>query len=224
MKKFAVIFDLDGTIVDNAIYHKRAWGKFCAAHKIPFNEELFNIVLFGKTNQQVLPELFNKNLTPEEIKKYSRQKEVIYRGLFQPEMKPVSGLIQFLNELQKAGIGMAVATSAPPANIDLVLNGLSLKSCFDLIVDNTMVSKGKPDPEIYQKTASLLGKKPSECVVFEDSISGTKSAFDAGCKVIALTTTTQASEHKYYHKIINDFRDISVNFIIQELNNYLNET
>jgi len=218
MPDFAVIFDLDGTMVDNVACHKQAWGQFCAKHRLPFSDEIFHTVFFGRTNQQVLPELFGKSLGREDLHLFSEEKEKMYRLIFQAEMKPVKGLMPFLEELRQARIPAAVATSAPPDNVDFVLNGLKLKDYFPVIVDDTMVTHGKPDPEIFLTTARLLKQKPGDCVVFEDSLHGTKAAFDAGCKVVALTTTTKASEHKYYHHISKDFRDISVNFIRQKFN------
>ncbi|NQU88759.1 MAG: HAD family phosphatase [Mariniphaga sp.] len=216
---FAIIFDLDGTMVDNASYHKQAWGEFCKGYNIPFSKEIFNTIFFGKTNQQVLPELFNKKLTSEEVFQFSEQKEIIYRKNYQTEIKPINGLISFLQKLHANDIKTAIATSAPPGNVKLVLEGLNINHYFNHIVDDTMVIKGKPDPEIFLKAADLLKKKPEECIVFEDSPSGTKAAFDVGCKVIALTTTIQASEHKYSHHIISDYRNISVNFISQTIFN-----
>lgn len=213
----AVIFDMDGVITDNAEFHKKAWKKFCASYGIPFNDEIFNTLFFGKTNLQVLPILFGKKLTPAEIGRFSEQKEIIFREIFQPEMKPVAGLVPFLEELHTSNIDIALATSAPPENIEMILGGLGIKKYFKVIVDDTMVSQGKPNPEVYLKASLLLGKKPSECVVFEDSLSGTQAAFDAGNIVVALTTSILASEHKYYHHIISDFREISVNFILQIL-------
>ncbi|MBN1822281.1 MAG: HAD family phosphatase [Prolixibacteraceae bacterium] len=210
---FAVIFDLDGTIVDNAEFHKKAWGEFCNLYKVPFSDQIFNTVFFGKTNQQVLPELFGRKFTTSEVATLSEEKEIIYRKIYQEEMKPVNGLIPFLKDLKENNIQIALATSAPPGNVNLVLSGLNIKEYFSVIVDDTMVVKGKPDPEIFLKASALLKREPSDCVVFEDSLAGTKAAFDAGCKVIAVTTSLNASEHKYYHNIINDYSNISTNFI-----------
>lgn len=206
---------MDGVITDNVTFHKRAWGAFCQKHGIAFSDELFHTLFFGKTNHQVLPVLFGNELNEIEIRRLSEEKETIYREIFKAEMKPVPGLVAFLEELHSTNIPAALATSAPPANVAFVLDGLNLRKYFRFILDDTMVIRGKPDPEIYLNATKLLNRKPSECIVFEDSLSGTKAAFDAGCKVVALTTTTKASEHRYYHHIVDDFRDISVNFILR---------
>jgi beta-phosphoglucomutase-like phosphatase (HAD superfamily) len=90
--------------------------------------------------------------------------------------------------------GLAVATSAPPENVDFVLDTLNLRQFFPIIVDETQVSKGKPDPEIYLKTANLLHANPKQCIVFEDSLSGIQAAKNAGMLVIGVTTTHSAQE------------------------------
>lgn len=217
--KFYVIFDLDGVIVDNGEYHFLAWKQFCGYNKISFSRENFRKKYFGGMNEEVLPRLFGRNLSKEELKKYGDEKEQFYREIYQPFLKPASGLIPFLDELKKNRIHIAVATSASPENVDFVLNGLKIKNYFDVIVDDSMVSKGKPDPEIYLKAAKLLNAKPANCVVFEDSISGTKSASLAGTNVVGLTTSLKVFEHKYANHIISSFSEISFNFILQKFFN-----
>jgi HAD superfamily hydrolase (TIGR01509 family) len=150
------------------------------------------------------------------MERYGLEKESLFCEIYQPHMKPLNGLVPFLTALKQNGIKTAVATSAPEGNVDLILNGLSLKCFFDTVINESMVTRSKPDPEIYLLTAQKLGVSPSECVVFEDSLAGTKAALDAGCKVVALITTLPASKHKYYHHLITDFDEISVNFILSE--------
>lgn len=215
--QIAVIFDMDGVIVDNGDFHYRAWKKFCENNNIAFSQEKFRKVFFGRTNEQVLPVLFGRDLSHEEIQKLGDEKEEIYREIYRPHLTAVPGLVPFLAELKNNKIATAVATSASPENVEFVLNGLGIKHLFDVIIDDSMVSKGKPDPEVYLKSAAKLNMNPQHCVVFEDSLSGTKAAFDAGAKVVALTTSIDASEHKYAQQIITDFSEISVNFILQKL-------
>lgn len=213
-----VIFDMDGVIVDNGKYHKLAWEEFCNRHKISFSEEKFRTVFFGRTNEEVLPDLFSRSLTHKEIEEFGNEKEAVYREIYRPELNAAPGFIQFLNELKENNIPVGVATSAPKENVDFILQGLEIKTRIDVIVDDSMVSKGKPHPEIYLKTASLLSSPPENCVVFEDSLSGTKAAYDAGTKVVAVTTTLPAAEHIYAHRVIEDFSEASVQFVYALLN------
>src|SRR5690606_7870152 len=106
-----------------------------------------------------------------------------------------------------------VATSAPVKNVDFVLDSLKIREYVDVVVDDSMVRKGKPDPEIYIKAASLLQVIPGNCIVFEDSLSGTRAAFDAGTTVVAITTTMPAEEHRYAHQVISDFKKVTLQYI-----------
>jgi beta-phosphoglucomutase len=212
----AVIFDMDGVLVDNGAFHYKAWQRFCDKFNLTFSEEKFRTVFFGRTNEQVLGDLFKSALTVYEINKLALEKEQIYREIYAPYLKPVKGLLQFLEKLKGNNIPVGVATSAPKENVDFILNGLNILKYVDVVVDDSMVSKGKPDPEIYLKTAQMLNKEPGNCVVFEDSLSGTKSAFDAGTKVIAITTTLPAEKHIYAHQIIDDFDDVSLEDILNK--------
>jgi beta-phosphoglucomutase len=211
--KPAVIFDMDGVIVDNGNYHKRAWLEFCKQHKISFSEENFINVFFGRTNEQVLPDLFGRKLSRKEIEEFGNEKEAVYRKIYQPELKAALGFISFLTELKENEIPVGVATSAPPENVKFVLQGLKIEDSIDVVVDDSMVSHGKPNPEIYLKAAKLLKRDPSNCVVFEDSRSGTRSAWDAGTKVVALTTTLPAEQHEFAHHIIDDFSEVTLRFV-----------
>jgi len=209
----AVIFDMDGVIVDNGRFHQKAWREFCLNYNIPFTDEKFQNHFFGRTNEKVLPEMFNRKLTPEEIEKYGNEKEEIYRNIYGPHAKPLAGLVQVLEDLTKNRIPVGIATSAPTQNVNFILDTLKIRNYFNQIVDDSMVSHSKPHPRIYLKTAELLRTKPENCVVFEDSLSGTKSAFDAGAKVVAVTTTLPAKEHKYAHITVPHFKDVTLQFL-----------
>lgn len=210
----AVIFDMDGVLVDNGKFHRKAWRDFCENYNLPFTNEKFQNHYFGRTNEKVLPEMFNRELTRDEIEKYGNEKEEVYRKIYGLHIEPLAGLIPFLDSLKKNNILVGVATSAPTRNVEFVLDRLQIKKYINQIVNEEMVSESKPHPGIYLKTAELLQMKPENCVVFEDSLSGTKSAFDAGAKVIAVTTTLPAKEHKYAHSTIADFRDLSIQFLL----------
>jgi beta-phosphoglucomutase family hydrolase len=207
---FAVIFDMDGVMVDNGEFHYKAWKQFCKNYNIGFSKEKFQKVFFGRTNNQVIPALFSDTTDSGKIQKLANEKESIYRQIYKPHIKPVSGLVSFLKELKTKSIPVAVATSAPKENVDFVLQALNIQKYIDVVVDDTLVSKGKPNPEIYLLAAKLLRAEPTDCIVFEDSLSGTKAAFEAGTKVIALTTTLAAETHRFAHEIINDFTSVFI--------------
>ncbi len=216
---FSAIFDMDGVVVDNGEFHYLAWKEFCGNYKIPFFKEKFRTTFFGRINEQILPDLFGSGLTAGDVKKLGDEKEALYRKIYKNEIKPLKGLPAFLNDLKDNSIPIAMATSAPPENVEFVLNCLDLAHYFDFVVDGSMVARGKPDPEIYLKAAHLLGTVPGKCIVFEDSLSGTKAAFGAGAKVVGLSTSLSKEEHKFASYVFSDFSEISVNFIREEIFN-----
>lgn len=201
---------MDGVIVDNGHYHKLAWKAFSDKYGIPFSDEKFRTVFFGRTNQEILPVLFQKELSLEELEKLASEKEIIYREVYKPHIVPIAGLVPFMRELKNNKHKIAIATSAPKENVDFVVEALQIDQFIDVVVDDSMVSKGKPHPEIYIKASELLSSSPKNCVVFEDSLSGTKSAFDAVTNVVGLTTTIPEDEHKYTHHIVTDFTEVSI--------------
>lgn len=202
----AVIFDMDGVIVNNNIYHKKAWYSFCERHQILLEDTIFHKIS-GRSNQDVLNILFNRNLEVNDIEIFANEKESIYRSLYKEHIKSLSGLVNFLEYIKKQCLRIALASSANKENIDFILDALSLRSYFDPIIDSTNINKGKPDPEIYLKTAETLNFDPNQCVVFEDSISGIESARRAGMKVIGVTTTHAEEELAFTEFVIADFNE-----------------
>ena len=205
----AAIFDMDGVIVDNDIYHIQAWCEFCKKKGIPFDESTFRTKFFGKNTRDTFHGLLDHQLTEDQINALGEEKEKIYRDIYQDHIAPVNGLIPFLTDLKASGIKTAVATSAPTRNLDFILDNLNIRHFFNILVDATGIAKGKPDPEIFLKAARLLGVSPADCVVFEDSISGISSGMNAGMSVIALATTHKVRELPVTPIVINNFSEIT---------------
>ena len=201
------IFDMDGVVIDNYPFHFKAWMEFAQKHKFLLNAEIYRDKFNGKTNADLFTMLFGSP-TPEEMQKYADEKEGMYRELYLPHMTAHRGLVEFLISLRQNKIKIALGTSAPTSNVDFVLDRLNLRQYFDVIVDGTMVTKGKPDPEVYLSCANRLGLNPATCVVFEDSLAGLESGRRAGCKTVGVATSHQAWELKSHtDDIIVDFRD-----------------
>jgi beta-phosphoglucomutase family hydrolase len=201
----AVIFDLDGTLLDNNSFHRQSWIEYLKNMGREISEEEFNQNFNGRTNKDVIEYIFNRKMSPEEILKYSLEKEAVYRKIYKPFIKPVVGLIQLLQILKQKKIPMAIATSGIQPNIDFMFENVPIKEYFSEVVNSSHISKGKPDPEIYLKVASLLKVEPKNCLVFEDAVVGINAAKAAGMKVIAVATTQPKAELADADKIIDDF-------------------
>jgi len=212
----AFIFDMDGVIVHSNPYHKIALQKFVSAHGRDLTEHELIERIYGRTNKEWLTNFFGK-LPPEKLQRYAEEKEVIYRDIFRKDIRPVEGLVEFLELLDKEGIPRAIATSAPPSNVDFTLDNTGTRRYFKTILDETFVSNSKPHPEIYLKAAAALQLAPPQCVVIEDSLSGVKAAKSAGCKVIGITTTHSPEELRETDHVINDFKDLDPMELLKEL-------
>ena len=200
-----LIFDMDGVLVDNHQWHFKAWSEFGKRHGLNISRKEFGSH-FGSTNQMIMTSLFGDHLTKEEHVALANEKETIYREIYRTEIKAVTGLPGFLQYAKQKGIQIALATSAPSANVSFTLEETGLRKYFDVITDASMVTTGKPDPEIYLLTAKRMNVRPVDCIVFEDSVAGIMSAQKAGIFVVGVATTHEAAElSKYVNTIIQNF-------------------
>jgi beta-phosphoglucomutase len=205
-KTKAVLFDLDGTLIDNNSYHRQTWEKYLEKIGKRISEEEFNANMNGRTNADAIKYIFGKEMGEEEAMKYTLEKEALYREIYQPFIKPVPGLIDFLETLKSKNIPMAIATSGIQPNIDFMFENIPIEKYFKAVVNSSHIKKGKPDPEIYLKVALLLGVPPQNCLVFEDAVVGIKSAKAAGMKVIAVATTQPKEELEKADMIVDDYK------------------
>lgn len=206
----AVIFDLDGTLIDNNAYHIEAFRVFYNKIGKPFTIEEYKQHINGRVNREIFNYVFNTTLSPEKIEEYTNEKESLYRELYASHIKPIMGLVEFLNELEAAKVPKAVATSGIEPNINFMFEHVPIKNYFFSVIDSTQITHGKPHPEIFLKAAISVNAIPSECVAFEDSLAGIQSAKAAGMKVVALTTTHTANDLKDADLIIKDYTQISL--------------
>jgi len=204
-----VLFDMDGVLIDSNPYHKIALQQFCRKHGHDLSEEELRIRIYGRTNRDWITNLFG-SISNELLNQYADEKEALFRELYKNDIQPLKGLVAFLEQLNTHKIPLAIATSAPRANVDFTLHHTGIGKYFDTILDESFVSKGKPDPEIYVKTAAALGYPTKNCFVMEDSLSGIASGQGAGSTVIALATTHSHSELNHAKLVINDFTELSV--------------
>lgn len=200
------IFDMDGVLVDNVSYHVHAWQQFGREMGRDLTEEQIRSV-FGQRNREMVNRLLGPGIPEEDLPGLAERKEQIYRDCISHDLHPVSGLHDFLEDLEKAGIRCAVATSGPKANADFVLERLAIGGFFRAVVTGAEVTRSKPEPDIFLLAARQIGVPAEHCVVFEDSAAGIEAARRAGCACIALATTHSIEELQTYpvSRIVPDF-------------------
>jgi HAD superfamily hydrolase (TIGR01509 family) len=213
MSSFAFVFDMDGVIVDTNPHHKIALKQFAEKYGYQLDEEGLAKKIYGRTNKEWIPNLFGRVLTKQEVEYYGEEKEQMFRDLYEKDIVEVKGLTAFLTKAQELGVKMAIGTSAPRSNVDFVLKHTGIEKFFSAMLDESHVTQGKPNPEIYINCAKALGLPPSQCIVFEDSLSGVASGMAAGCPVVGVATTHNAQELGT-KVVIKDFTEMTPSEII----------
>lgn len=210
---FGVIFDVDGTMVNNTAVHRQAWFDLCTKHNIEMNLELYHHKIHARSNDRIVPALFGDHVDAAFIRQIEIEKESLYRQRFAPVMRPAAGLLELLDVLRQANIPCGAASNSPKENVDFVLDGLGITPYFGAVFYRDHVRVGKPDPEILLKTAAALGLEPGRCILFEDSASGFRAARAARMPVVAVTYGADPSELAEAHDaigVIEDFGGLTV--------------
>ena len=188
-----MIFDIDGTLVDNMHLHAEAFGLFAERHNLPPLTNEDRARLDGRRNSEIFPILFNREVAREEWLAYEHEKEGLYRELSRGRLTPMKGLHDLIERLRTEHIPIALATSAPKANVVHTLAELELAAEFPVIVRGDEVARGKPAPDVFIEAARRVGVEPKDCLAFEDAPMGIQAAQAAGMRVVALTTSFPAS-------------------------------
>ena len=182
-----VLWDMDGVLVDTGECHFWSWSKVLHRYGIPYDRRLFQAT-FGMNNAQTLQTLAGHELAPELVTEISERKEELFRRGVRGRVQPLPGVLEWLARLQAAGWCQAIASSAPTANIDVLVDALDLRHWFEAIVSGADLP-GKPDPTLFLNVARAIAVRPEHCVVVEDAVAGVLAAKRAGMRCIAVTTT-----------------------------------
>ena len=183
-----VLWDLDGVIVDTAPFHFQAWKKTFKEMGLPFSQEEFTLI-FGRRNRDILMEVVGEPLSMEEMEGISARKESLFREALRGNVRPLPGVLFWLEELKRRGYRQALATSAPRENMEMMVGSLGIEGFFDEIVLADEVSAGKPDPEVFLLAAKALQLSPARCIVIEDAVAGVEAAKRAGMRCIGVATS-----------------------------------
>ena len=208
--RLGVIFYLDGVIVDSHPAHKRAWrsllaslGRVVSARELEFVQE-------GHRRDEILRHFLGE-LTPEQVREYGAHKEALFREALD-EVKTVEGVVEFLDRLEDAGIGMAVASSASRHRVGYMLERFGLRQRFRAVVSGDDVVKSKPEPDIFQMAARGLGVSAVSALVCEDSPIGVMAARRARMKCLGIAADGRGNvlAQAGADKVVRDFVEVRV--------------
>lgn len=185
-----VVFDMNGTLIDDIHFHRDAWQTLTQELGIAMDEERFQS-LNGLKNADIFPKLLGRDVTAEEVARLGERKEAAYRAMYRPHLALVPGALALLSRLRAAAVPVAIASSAPPENRAMVIDGLGLAAYFDVVVAAEHLP-GKPAPDVFLEAARALGVAPADCLAFEDAANGVRAAVSAGMLVGAVTTNNPA--------------------------------
>ena len=194
---WGVLFDVDGTMVDNRDHHRRAWIEFGKRNNFPITPQFYSQNIHSRSNDHTARFLYGKDCGDTVIAAVADEKESLYRELYRPHLKAMPGLKALLETLGAAGIPCAVVSNSPHPNIDLVLDGLGIRDYFKVVLSFTDVANGKPHPDLYLAAARGIGLPVKRCVIIEDSPSGFAAAEAAGAPYVVITT---GADPEHLHK------------------------
>lgn len=184
----AALFDLDGTLIDNMGFHRRAWVTFCERHGIVADPKRHEHEFAGKKNNEILSVLLGRDIVGDELALLANEKEGLYREIYAPHMQWVHGARELILRIRDSGTKCAIASAAPPSNRQFFLDALDAHALFDAVIGGERAQRGKPAPDIFLLAAEAVGCAPENCVVFEDAVNGVIGAKAAGMRCVGITT------------------------------------
>lgn len=213
MSESAVIFDVDGVLIDSYQPHFQSWQQLFAELGEPFTEQTFRDT-FGRTNVDIFAFLFGDKYSSEEVSRAADRKEELYREIIRDGFPAIDGAVELIDALAEAGFKLAVGSSGPPENVGLTIECLGRADKISARVTSADVTRGKPDPQVFQIAAEKLGVPPSNCIVVEDAPAGVAAAKAADMSCIALTGTASREELTAADLVVDSLRELSAESVL----------
>jgi beta-phosphoglucomutase len=206
----AVIFDMDGVLVDSYRAHWESWHFMADELGKGLTEPQF-VTTFGRTSREIIAEHWGADcLSLDEIAEFDRRKEALYREIVARDFPAMEGASDLIRALSTAGFRLAVGSSGPPENVALAIERLGAEAYFQTLVTGKDVTRGKPDPQVFLTAADRLQVPPADCAVIEDAPVGIAAANAAGMTSIALLSTGHTAESvAAANLIVKSLRDLS---------------
>jgi len=205
----AVIWDMDGVIADTGDFHYQAWVKVFGKRGVSFKKEDF-MRFFGRRHDTIIHFALGDDISPQEFDEVTAEKQQLYRELVRKNVIPLPGAVELVRALNAENVPIAIATSAPYPNIDVILDGLGIKDCFQAIASGLEVKESKPDPAVFLLAAKKLGVAPARCAVIEDAVAGVAAARSAGMKALAVTNSHPDESLRAADRVVDSLAGVTV--------------
>jgi beta-phosphoglucomutase len=205
----AVIWDMDGVIVDSAPCHKRAWQQVFQKRGVNFTDDDFSHN-FGKRNDSIIMKILGQDTPKKEVHDVIIEKESRFRNMMMGNINPLPGAIALIKQLTECDFKIAISSSSPFENINLITCSLSIRDHFHAIVSGQEVAEGKPSPQGFLLAAQRLGVKPRHCIVIEDAVAGVTAAKDGEMHCLAVTNTHPREKLLEADRVVDTLEEINV--------------
>jgi len=209
----AVIFDMDGVLIDSHPAHRAAWKEFLRGTGCNVSSAELNFILEGRTRAEILRHFLGE-LSEEDLVEYGKRKDEIFRGM-ERQIPPIAGVLDFIEQLKRMRISIAVATSASEIRTFSTIERLGLGGCFGAVITASDVLAGKPDPAVYRLACERLSIPPNEALAFDDATAGIEAARSAGMRCIGVTSNGIGAKliEAGAERVIPDFLGLSLEFL-----------
>ena len=208
MLQLAVIFDMDGVLVDSYHAHYESWRLLYEELGTTYTDAAF-AADFGRTTREILRRTIQGELSDARVGELDARKEALYRDIIRANFPAMAGAVELVQALAKDGFRLAIGSSGPPENVALVLEKLAGDRWLHVAVTGADVTRGKPDPEVFQIAAERLGVPPENCAVVEDAVHGIEAAHRAGMTAIAVTGTATRAQLAAAELVVDGLRELT---------------
>jgi len=207
-QKVGVIFDLDGVLLDSYGMHFECWRSIAEEYSLRLTEKEFDS-LFGRRGRDIARQIWGPDFSEEQVVSIHKRKQAEYRESLNRHFPAMDGAAELIDALVEAGFSLAIGSSAPRENVEMSLRGLDRTRSFTAIVSGNEVTRGKPDPQVFQVAAQRIGLQPSQCAVIEDAPAGITAAVTGGMTAIALSGTAPPERLTEAHLVVNSLRELT---------------
>ena len=203
---------MDGTIVNSLPCHKRAWIETFGKRGRDFTDDDFKWAN-GRKNEEIIPRILDLKMSLEEVNLIANEKEATFRRLVKDNIKALPGAVELIRSLAEVKMQLALVSSTPKENIELITKTMGIKKYFNLFINGGDVKEGKPNPQAFLLAAKKLGVEPKNCVVMEDAVVGVQAAKRAGMYCVAVTNAYRREDISEADIVVNSLEEITVKTI-----------